>query len=72
MFGRKKKNDYEDKISESKFKLVYRSLQEIVKMSTPNEENDKVDNALLLRRIGDKAKTTLNFVDQISKDDDED
>ena len=70
MFGRKKKDAYEDKLSETKFKLVYQTLREIAKETGSKEVDGKlvVDNDSL-KRIISKARTTLTFVDNLDNDD---
>ena len=70
MFGRKKKDDYLDKMSETKFKLVYQTLKEIGKETGSKEVDGKlvVDNDAL-KRIISKARTTLTFVDNLDNDD---
>lgn len=75
MFGRKRKERdlFEERLSETKFKLVYVTLKEIAKFETVVRENNgqKVqDHAATIQLMKSRAQSTITFVDKLEEDDD--
>ena len=75
MFGRKRKERdlFEERLSETKFKLVYVTLKEIAKFETVVRENNgqKVqDLAATIQLMKSRAQSTITFVDKLEEDDD--
>lgn len=75
MFIRKRKERdlFEERLSETKFKLVYAMLKEISKFDVVVRDNNgqKVqDLASTIQLIKSKAQSTVTFVDKLEEDDD--
>lgn len=75
MFGRKRKERdlFEERLSETKFKLVYATLKEISKFETVVRDNNgqKVqDLASTIQLVKSRAQSTITFVDKLEEDDD--
>lgn len=75
MFGRKRKERdlFEERLSETKFKLVYATLKEISKFDVVVREDNgqKVqDLRSTIQLIKSKAQSTVTFVDKLEEDDD--
>ena len=75
MFGRKRKERdlFEERLSETKFNLVYATLKEISKFDVVVKDNNgqKVqDLASTIQLMKSRAKSTIYFVDNLEDDDD--
>ena len=75
MFGRKRKERdlFEERLSETKFKLVYNTLKEIAKFEVVIKENNgqKVQDLVsTVQLMKSRAQSTINFVDNLEDDDD--
>lgn len=75
MFGRKRKERdlFEERLSGTKFKLVYNTLKEIAKFETVIKENNgqKVQDLVsTVQLMKSRAQSTINFVDNLEDDDD--
>ena len=75
MFGRKRKERdlFEERLSGTKFKLVYNTLKEIAKFEAVIKDNNgqKVpDLVSTVQLMKSRAQSTINFVDNLEDDDD--